>query len=376
MKKKPIILAVLALLILIALLAGTKALQIGKMVDQGKAFVPPPETVTTASVSSESWETLLNAVGSLSAVQGLTVAAELPGKVTQIAFAAGATVRRGDLLLRQDTSTEEAQLPGAEAAVALTKANLDRAAQLLAQKFISGAEYDAAKAAHRQAQAQAAAIRATIAKKTIRAPFAGRLGVRLVNLGQHLREGDAIVSLQTLDPIFVDFSLPQQQLAQLRPGLPVRVSADVLPQPRGGTITALNPELDPATRSVRVQATLPNPGEELRPGMFVNIAVVLPARQQTLVIPATSVVYAPYSDSVFVVEEQKGADGGKDGLVLRQQFVHLGEKRGDFVAVLSGLKPGETVVSTGAFKLRNGQAVVVDNTLAPQFQLAPKPENQ
>lgn len=376
MKKKPIILAVLALLILIALLAGTKALQIGKMVDQGKAFVPPPETVTTASVSSESWETLLNAVGSLSAVQGLTVAAELPGKVTQIAFAAGATVRRGDLLLRQDTSTEEAQLPGAEAAVALTKANLDRAAQLLAQKFISGAEYDAAKAAHRQAQAQAAAIRATIAKKTIRAPFAGRLGVRLVNLGQHLREGDAIVSLQTLDPIFVDFSLPQQQLAQLRPGLPVRVSADVLPQPRGGTITALNPELDPATRSVRVQATLPNPGEELRPGMFVNIAVVLPARQQTLVIPATSVVYAPYSDSVFVVEEQKGADGGKGGLVLRQQFVHLGEKRGDFVAVLSGLKPGETVVSTGAFKLRNGQAVVVDNTLAPQFQLAPKPENQ
>jgi membrane fusion protein (multidrug efflux system) len=195
----------------------------------------------------------------------------------------------------------------------------------------------------------------------------------LVNLGQILNEGNAIVSLQSLDPIFVNFSLPQQQLAQIQPGLTVRVTTDVLPgRVIDGKITAINPAVDAATRNIQVQATAENPQEQLRPGMFVNVAVVLPAQDKVLAIPATAVLYAPYSDSVFVVEEKKSEQNSPPGKSVRQQFVRLGEKRGDFIAVSSGLKGAETIVSTGVFKLRNGQAVVVDNTLAPEFKLMPK----
>jgi membrane fusion protein (multidrug efflux system) len=372
--KTRIFLTVLGLLLLVAILAGIKALQIGRMTSA--QFSPPPETVTTALVRGESWESTLSAVGSLEAVQGVTVAAELAGKVTQIAFEPGARVRRGDLLLRQDTSTERAQLPGAEAEVELTRANLERARELLAQKFISRAEYDGAVANHKLAMAAAESVRAAIGKKAIRAPFAGRLGIRLVNLGQILKEGDEIVSLQSLDPIFVNFLLPQQQLRQVGTGLPVRVTTDALPgETIGGRITAINPEVDVSTRNIRVQATVSNTGEKLRPGMFVNVAAVLPDRLAVLTLPATAVLYAPYSDSVFVVEEKRDEKTGETGKVLRQQFVRLGEKRGDFIAVVAGLREGETVASTGVFKLRNGQAVVVDNTLEPEFKLEPKPEN-
>ena len=212
-----------------------------------------------------------------------------------------------------------------------------------------------------------------MAKKTIRAPFSGRLGIRQVNLGQMLREGDAIVTLQALDPIYLDFSLPQQELGRLHKGLPVRVASDALPGVTlPGRITAINPLVDAATRNVKLQATLENRGERLRPGMFATVTVGLPTRQQLLVIPATAVLYAPYGDSVFVAVADKEHKGAK---VLRQQFVRLGEKRGDFVAVTSGVQAGEEIVSTGVFKLRNGQAVVVDNRLAPPFKLAPKPEN-
>jgi membrane fusion protein (multidrug efflux system) len=374
--KKKVLLALLGVILLVALLGGIKALQIGRMIDQGKKFVPPPETVTTAVVRGDAWERTLTAVGSLEAVQGVTVAAELPGKVVRLAFTPGGSVRRGELLLQQDVSSEQAQLPGAEAAAALARRNLERASELLAQRFISQAEHDAAVATWQQALSAAENIRAVIAKKTIRAPFAGRLGIRLVDLGQVLKEGDAIVSLQTLDPIFVNFQLPQQQFARLQPGLPVRVTSDALPGVSlEGTVTALNPEVDPATRNIRVQATLANPEEKLRPGMFANVAVLLPGREPVLTLPATAVLYAPYSDSVFVVETHRDERTGQEGKVLRQQFVRLGEKRGDFVAVTSGLKEGETVVTTGVFKLRNGQAVVVDNTLAPEFRLEPKPEN-
>jgi membrane fusion protein (multidrug efflux system) len=371
--KKRILIAIIGLIILIAALAGIKTLQFGAMAEQGKKMVPPPETVTTAKVTSEAWETALTAVGSLSAVQGVTVAAELAGKVEGIAFESGAQVRKGDLLVRQDTSSEEAQLPGAEAQATLARTVLERDAQLLPKKIVSQADYDAAVAAYGQARSQADNIRAAIAKKTIRAPFGGRLGIRQVNLGQMLREGDAIVTLQSLDPIYVDFSLPQQELGRLRTGLPVRVTSDALPGVTvAGRITAMNPLVDPETRNVRLQATLANRGERLRPGMFASVAVGLPIRQQVLAIPATAVLYAPYGDSVFVVADDKARKGGK---ALHQQFVRLGEKRGDFVAVTSGVRAGDEVVSTGVFKLRNGQAVVVDNRLAPAFKLAPKPEN-
>jgi len=408
--KKWIILAGIGLIVIIAILAGVKTLQIRAMIGQGKKFVPPPETVTTTTVNSETWSSDLVAVGTLNAVQGVTVACELAGKVVKITFEPGAFVHKGDLLVSQDTSSELAQLQGAEAQAELTQSNLQRDVRMLAEKIISQADYDAAKNAWQQALAQAQNIRAAIAKKTIRAPFSGRLGIRQANLGQMLREGDAIVTLQTMDPIYADFSLPQQQLARLRPGQPVRVTCDALPGLTStGKVTAINPLVDADTRNIKLEATLSNQRERLRPGMFVNVALGLPARQQVLTIPATAVLYAPYGDSVFSVvdarEEQqrkdqqaakenkgkkeskeakgakteKGADKGAaqaaTGLVLRQQFVRLGEKRGDFVAIASGLKQGETIVSTGVFKLRNGQAVLIDNKLAPPFQKAPTPEN-
>ena len=371
--KKRILFVILGLVVLIGALSAVKALQIQAMIAQAGNAVPKPETVTTAVSRAESWETTLTAVGSLTAVQGVTVAAELPGKVVHIAFESGAKVEQGDLLIRQDTSVEEALLPGAVAQANLARTVLARDTGMVAEQIISQAGYDASVANSEQATAQANNIRATIGKKTIRAPFSGRLGIRQVNLGQILREGDPIVTLQSLDPIYVDFTLPQQELSRLRPGLPVRVTCDCLPGPAiQGRITAVNPLVDAETRSVRLQATVTNRAEKLRPGMFVNVAVGLPDRQKVLSIPATAVLYAPYGDSVFVVVEDTEGKGGK---AVRQQFVRLGEKRGDFVAVTEGLKEGETVVSTGVFKLRNGQAVVVDNRLAPPFAKAPTPEN-
>ena len=371
--KKRILFAVLGLGIVIAVLAGVKTLQIRAMIDQGKKTVPPPDTVTTAVARAESWETSLPAVGSLTAVQGVTVAAELSAKVVEIAFEPGTKVKRGDLLIRQDTSVEEAQLPGAEAQVTLTQSVLARDVEMLKDKIISQADYDAAVAGHRQASAQVGILRATIAKKTIRAPFGGRLGIRQVNLGQTLREGDPIVTLQSLDPIYVNFALPQQELSRLRAGLPVRVTSDALPGLAiDGRITTVNPLVDAETRNVQLQATVANPEEKLRPGMFVSTAVGLPVRKKVTVLPATSVLYAPFGDSVFVVEDDKQGKGSK---TLRQQFVRLGERRGDFIAVTDGLKEGQTVVSTGVFKLRNGQPVVVDNKLAPEFRLSPTPKD-
>jgi len=369
--KKAIAITLFGLAVLVAVLVVVKALQFRAMDEAGKKAVAPPETVTTATVASAEWEVALTAVGSLIAVQGVTVAAELPGKVAEITFQPGGTVRAGDLLIRQDTGSEEAQLSGAVAQTTLTRTVLDRNAKMLPDKIISQADYDSSAASHEQATAQADNIRTVIGKKTIRAPFGGRLGVRQVNLGQTLREGDPIVTLQSLDPIFVNFALPQQHLAQLRTGLPVRVTCDALPGTTiEGRISTVNPLVDAETRSILLQATVANPAERLLPGMFVNVAVRLPARRKVLVIPATAVLYAPYGDSVFVVTDTK--EGGK---TIRQQFVRLGEKRGDFVVVTDGLKERDEIVSTGVFKLRTGQAVVIDNSKAPRFLQAPTPEN-
>ncbi len=373
---KRIIFTILGVLVLIGILGGIKGLQINRMIAIGSQSSPPPETVTTAVVQTESWEALITSVGSLEAVQGVMLTAELPGKVTRIAFEPGTKVKAGDLLLQQDISSEQAQLRAAEATVALTKLELERSSKLLSKKAVAQAKYDSDDALYKQALAQIDGIRATIRKKTIRAPFAGSLGIRLVNLGQVINEGEPIVSLQTLDPIFINFSLPQQQLAQVKPGLKVRVSIDALAgQAIEGEITAISPAVDVATRSIRVQATVANSQERLRPGMFVNVAVLLPSRGEVLAIPTTAVLYAPYGDTVFVVHEKKSEKGVQPVKVIQQKIVQLGEKRGDFVAIVSGLDKGETVVSTGVFKLRNDQAVVVDNALAPAFKLAPQPED-
>jgi membrane fusion protein (multidrug efflux system) len=372
---KRIIITIVGLMIVVGILGGIKGLQIERMVAQGKQFSPPPEPVNTAVARKETWESFLTSVGSLEAVQGVIITAELPGKVERIAFEPGTKVKVGELLLQQDISAETAQLRAAEATLTLAKIELDRRRRLLSQNTISRSEYDNAEAQFKEAAAQADIIRAAIKKKTIRAPFSGHLGIRLVDVGQVLKEGEAIVSLQSIDPIFVNFSLPQQQLAQVTPGLIVRVTTDALSgQSVEGKITAINPQVDTATRNIQMQATAANPEEILRPGMFVNVAVVLPVRQDVLTIPATSVLYAPYSDSVFIVEEKKEEKNGPPGKIVRQQFVRLGEKRGDFVAITSGLEEGQTVVTTGVFKLRNGQSVVVNDTVTPEFKLNPEPE--
>jgi len=353
-----------------------KKRQFETMMAAGASMVMPPTTVTASPARSESWGDSISAPGSLEAVQGVTVAAEVPGKVAKITFEAGAAVQAGDLLIQLDTATEEAQLRAVEATAALAQANLVRARDLRQSGTNSPADLDAADAQAKQALAQAESIRTVIAKKTIRAPFAGRLGLRYVNQGQILREGDPIATLQTLDPIYVNFSLPQQRLAQLTRGSGVRLTSDVAPgEIFPGEINAISPAVDAATRNIRVQATLANQAEKLRPGMYGTVEIMLPTRIPALVIPVTSVLYAPYGDSVFVVNEQKDEKTGKVQQVLRQQFVRIGGARGDFVNVVEGLKEGDIVVTSGVFKLRPGTHVVIDNALAMDAQLAPKPKN-
>ena len=374
---KKIILTLIGIVAVAGFIVGTKVFQIKTMIAAAENTPVPVEVVTSALVKEDSWENVISVTGSFAAVQGVTVSAEVPGKVTKIIFEAGAMVKAGDLLVQQDISSEEAQLRAAESSAQLAKLNLDRSKELIAKNTISRAEGDATDAQYQQAVAQADGIRAVIAKKSIRAPFAGRLGLRLINLGQNLKEGDAIIiSLQTLDPIFVNFSIPQQRLSLLKPGTSVRVASDAAPtETFEGKITAVNPDIDPTTRNVRAQATLANAGEKLHPGMFASVTVVLPEQDKVLAIPASSILYAPYGDSVFVIEDKKEEKSGKMEKVLRQQFVRLGAARGDFVAVASGLKAGDTVVTSGVFKLRGGVTVTIDNTLAPDAQLAPKPKN-
>jgi membrane fusion protein, multidrug efflux system len=369
-------LAALGLVAVVAALAGIKGWQIGAMVKAGKSFTPPPESVTSARVEAMEWRTSRAAVGTLVAVQGVTLGAELPGLVREVAFASGATVRKGQVLVRLDTSTEEAQLAAAAADAALARINQERARELRRAEANTQADLDAAEARAKQADAVVATLRATIAKKSIRAPFDGRIAIRQVELGQVVSSGTPIASLQSVDPIYADFWVPQQALADLRQGQAARMRTDIFPNASwDGEVTTVNPEVDPSTRNVRVRATFGNADARLRPGMFVNVEVHSAEKQPVLVVPATAVLYAPYGDSIFALEAQKGADG-KPVLLARQRFVRLGERRGDLVAVLSGLSAGETVVSSGAFKLRNGAAVVLHDELAPDAELAPKPTDR
>jgi membrane fusion protein (multidrug efflux system) len=373
-KAKKITLTVVSLVVILGLIVLVKALQIASMMHM--KFAQPAESVSTTGVKLESWQETLPSVGSISAVQGVTVAAELDGKIVQVSFESGSAVQAGDILVRQDTSQEEAQLRSAEAGVALAKVNLERTTELFAKATVSQSQLDADAATYKQAIGAADNIRATIAKKTIKAPFTGRLGIRLINLGQNLKAGDSIVSLQALNPIYVDFYLPQQQLSQIKAGLLVRLSGDTLPgKPVEGKITAISPDLDASTRNVRVQATVDNGDERLHPGMFVDAAVELPSTDKVLTIPATAVLYAPFGDSVYVVDEKSDEKTGAKELVVRQQIVRLGIRRGDFVAVTSGLKEGDTIVTSGVFRLRPGSAVKVNNEEAPDAELAPKPSD-
>jgi membrane fusion protein (multidrug efflux system) len=372
-KRRMWLFAIAALLGVVVILAGIKAAQIGTMIKAGKSFVIPPESVTSAKVEADEWQPSSGAVGTLVAVRAVTLSSEVTGLVREITFDNGAFVRRGDPLVRLDVSTEQAQLAAAHADAELARATLARAKSLRETKTNSPADLDAAEARFKQTNANVATLEATIAKKTIRAPFDGRIAIRQVELGQVLSPGTPISSLSSIHPIYAEFWMPQQALSELNVGMQVRLRTDVFPKSSWeGTLTTINPQVDVATRNVRVRATFPNQDGRLRPGMFGNVDVLSPDKRPVLVIPGTAVLYAPYGDSVFAIEEKK-SDSGSSGLIAHQKFVRLGERRGDLVAVLSGLQAGENVVSSGAFKLRNGVSVVVRNDLGPGAEVAPKP---
>jgi membrane fusion protein (multidrug efflux system) len=371
---RSVALAIFLLIAIGAFVFGIKILQIGKMMST--PMVMPPTTVSSAVVKEEDWAPTLSAIGSVSAVQGAVVSTELGGVVAEIDFQNGGVAKKGDVLMRLDSSAEEAQLRTAEADLELARANLERVRNLATQKVVSKQELDAAESTFGQKQGAVDNMRAFITKKQVRAPFDGMLGIRQVNVGQMINSGQQVVQLTALDKVYVDFALPQQTLPQLATGYEARVHADALPGHQfEGNVTAINSMVDSVTRNVGVQATLENPDHALRPGMFVKVDVILPQKSKTLVIPGSAVSYAPYGNSVFVIEKKKDPKTGKESESLRQAFVRVGEARGDFIAVTEGLKAGDVVVSTGVFKLRNGMPVVINNDLAPKPQLNPKPQD-
>jgi membrane fusion protein (multidrug efflux system) len=371
-KLKTMGVAVGGLIALIIVIVGIKGLQIGKMMSTPN--VMPPTTVSSATVKEEDWAPTLSAVGSLSAVQGAIIAAELGGVVSEIKFENGGVAKKGDVIMKLDASQEEALLRSSEAEAELARQDLERTRGLASEKVVSKAELDAAESKFNRLNAVVDQMRSTIRKKTLVAPFDGQLGIRQVNVGQMINAGQQVVPLTSLDALFADFALPQQYLGQLKPGLEVHVTTDALPgRVFGGKLTAINSMVDSSTRNITLQATLENPDHALRPGMFAKAEVTLPEKHKTLVIPGSAISYAPFGDSVFVIDKQKDDKTGKESQVIRQQFVRVGEARGDFVAITQGLKAGEVVVGTGVFKLRNGMTVTVNNDLAPKPQINPNP---
>ena len=372
---KRMILMLTLTLVFVAALGFVKFKQIQTAIAQGAAFQPPPEAVTTIVAAREQWPSTINAIGTVAAVRGVTVSADLPGIVDQILFESGDAVREGQVLAILDTRQEQAQMAAAEAQRVLAQLNFNRMQELLDQRVVSKAEYDSATAASHQADARVGEIRASIERKTIRAPFSGVLGIRQINRGQYLAGGDPVVPLQSLNPIYVNFGVPQQAIGQVRVGRGVRITTEAATNlALEARVTAIDSVVDPTTRNVQVQATLANAGGKLQPGMFVQTEIVVGADQSVVALPASAISYAPYGDSVFVVTEMKD-DKGHAYRGVRQQFVKLGAARGDQVAVVSGITHGDEVVTSGVFKLRNGAAVRVNNKVQPANNPAPKPED-
>ena len=354
-----------------AAIGGLKVQQVRAAMAQGAAFQPPPEAVTTVVAATQTWPATLEAIGTVEAVQGVTVSADLPGIVERIHFESGRPVAAGQTLVTLDTSQERAQLAAAQARRDLARLQVDRFRGLRDKGVTSVAEYDAAAAEHARAEAAVREIAAAIERKTVRAPFTGILGIRQVQLGQYLQSGDPVVPLQSLDPIHVTFAVPQQELTRLAVGGEIQVTAGD-GSPRAGKVTAIDSVVDPATRNVQVQATLDNADGALRPGMFVETEVLFGGGEPVLAVPASAVAYAPYGDSLFLVAEMKGPDG-KSYRGVQQKFVKLGRSRGDLVAIVEGVEPGQEIVTSGVFKLRNGAAVSVDNSTPPGSSPAPQP---
>lgn len=368
----------LMLAVLLALLGGlafAKYRQIQTAIAMGASFAPPPTAVTTVIAKRETWPSTLNVIGTASAIQGVTVSADLPGIVDKIQFESGRAVHAGDVLVELDTRQERAQLAQAESDRDLARITYGREQQLVKEGVVPQAEYDNAFAQKNLTEAKVGEIQATIARKTIRAPFSGILGIRQVNLGQYLAAGQAVVPLQSLNPIYVNFGVPQQEAPRVHVGRTLRVTSDDLPGAQfNGGVTAVDSVIDQTTRNIQVQATLSNPQGQLRPGMFVQVAVGVGSPRDVISLPASAINYAPYGDSVYVVADIKDPKSGKSYRGVRQQFVTVQGSRGDQVAVISGLNAGDEVVSSGGFKLRNGAAVVVNNKVQPPDNPKPNPE--
>ena len=372
---KRMILMLGVVLAVIGALGFMKFKQVETAIQVGASYQPPPEAVTSIVAQREQWPASMGVIGTMEAVHGVTVSADLPGVVEKILFESGQSVHAGDVLVVLDTRQERAQFASLEAQSELARVNFGRQQQLVNAGVISRSEYDQANAQQKATEANVAEIRATIERKTIRAPFSGILGIRKVNLGQYLSAGSPVVPLQSLNPIYVDFGVPQQSARQVRVGGNLHVtSEDIAGHVFKGKVTALDSVVDETTRNIQVQATLANPEGKLRPGMFVQVDVGLGPSRSVIALPASAINYAPYGNSVFVITDLKDSKG-KTYRGVRQQFVKVEGSRGDQVAVISGVNPGDEVVSSGVFKLRNGAAVTVNNKVQPENNPAPKPED-
>lgn len=371
---KRILLIVSAVVLLLAVVFTFWYLNLKKQMAMMMAMQPPPPTVSSTVAKQETWRTHITAIGTLESRAGVTVRCEVGGRVTKVTFTSGSRVKAGDILAELDDSIEQAQLKGLVAQAKLARISLERAQELVRQNSIAIAELDAADAAYNQAAAAVEQLATTISKKKVTAPFAGRVGITMVNPGQFMSAGDAIVQLEESNPIHADFGVPQQDISRIRPGMNVTLTVDAFPgRAFAGKIEAVNARVSDATRNIRVRATLPNDDETLRPGMFAHISVEQPAEQNVIVLPTAAIVANPYGDAVYVLTEETNKDSGKKELVARQQFVKTGAARGNLISVLTGLKGGEQVVTSGQLKLRNGIAVEVNNTITPSENPDPKP---
>lgn len=375
---RAILIAIVLLVVIVGTLGYFKVTQIMGFVALAKsgAFTPPPTAVTTTVASQSEWQPTLDTIGTVTAINGVTVSTDLAGIVDKIAFTSGTVVKAGDLLVHLNTDQEQAQLEQAQAQLELARLTLNRDRDLLAKRTIAQQDYDTAEASYRQNEATVDQFKALIARKTLRASFDGVVGIRQVNLGQYLNTGDAVVTLQSFDPIYVNFTLPQQDLSKLAVGQEVELRLDaygdrVFP----GKINAINAMVDQATRNIQVQATLQNSELKLRAGMFAKVSVILPQRESVIALPASSVHYAPYGDSIFIVSDGKDEQTGKPVKSVKEQFVKLGAARGDLISVTSGVKPGDEVVTSGVFRLKSGGAVIINNEIQPNSEASPTPPN-
>ncbi len=367
------LLALGGFVLVVATLVVVKASQINEMSKMSHEM--PAPAVTTSNATAETWQPQIEAIGSLAPIQGVSVSADADGTLVKIHAENGAKVRAGDLLFELDTTVEVAQLKAAQAQLELARLQSKRATELRTNNGVSQAELDQATAQLNQSVANVDAIKALIEKKTIRAPFDGYVGIRTANLGEFLARGRNLAPLQKLDSLYVNFTVPQRLLPVIATGNKVAIRVDAFADRTfDGRILAINSEVDPVTRNLSAQAVIENPGEILRPGMFARVIVKLPETQPIVAVPATAVSYAAYGNSVFVVEKMKHKDG-TEYLGVRQQFVKLGERRGDLIAITEGIKVGEEIATAGVFKLRNAMAVQVNNVVEPSKSATPKPAN-